>query len=141
MIRFRMAKINLEQFAILAPQAPEDGISYFVNLGFNGAPNDNRIACTFSVEFMHHDQKLIKLAISCEFDIHPDDWNSYIDNNILTVTKENLCFLANQTVGTARGIMFCKTEGSQFWNFIIPPIDLTKIIDKDLAINLSEQSR
>ncbi len=129
----------MEQFAILADKAPADGLSYTVNLGFKGASNVSRIACVFSVEFVHNDKIIIKLGINCEFDIHAEDWNKKIKDNVLSIPKDDLGFLANQTVGAARGIMFCKTEGTDFWNFILPPIDLTKIIDSDLVVDISKQ--
>ena len=38
MIRFRMAGINMDQFAILADKKPDEGLAYKVNRGFNVAP-------------------------------------------------------------------------------------------------------
>ncbi len=139
MIRFRMAKINIDQFAILADKAPTEGLAYTVNLGFGGAPNAKRIECVFSVEFVYNEKPILKLGISCEFDIQPEDWDKCINNNILSISKKDLGFFANQTVGAARGIMFCKTEGTDFWNFILPPIDLTKILDEDLTLDFTEK--
>lgn len=127
----------MDQFAILADKKPNEGLAYTVNLGFNVAPEAHRVACVFAVEFSHNDRPLIKLGINCEFDIHQEDWNSCITDNTLTINKTDLGFFANQTVGTARGIMFCKTEHSDFRNFILPPIDLTKIIDEDLVVDLT----
>lgn len=138
MIRFRMAKINVEQFAILTDKVPTEGISYTVNLGFNAARDVRRIACKFAVEFLHDDKPVLKLSIICEFDIYREDWDNSIKDNILTISKEDLGFLGNQTVGVGRGIMFCKTESSEFRNFILPPVDLTKILVDDLVINYNE---
>ncbi len=138
MIRFRMAKINVDQFAILTEKAPEDRVSYTVNFGFSGALNASRVACSFAVEFMHDDKPILKLGINCEFDLHRDDWDQLVKDNILHISKENLGFFANQTVGVARGIMFCKTESTDFRSFILPPIDLTKILEDDLVIDLKK---
>ena len=139
MIRFRMAKINVEQFAILVDKAPNESLSYTVNLGFKGASNAQRIACIFTATFLHNETIILKLVLNCEFDIHSDDWVTIFHENLLRVSKEDLSFFANQTVGTARGIMFCKTEGTDFSNFILPPIDLTKIIDQDLEIDFTNK--
>ena len=141
MIRFRMVKINVDQFAILIDKdkVPTEGLSYTVNLGFSIAPDVKGIACGFSVEFAHNNKPILKLSISCEFSVHPEDWNTHIKDNIFTLSTEDLGFFANQTVGSARGIMFCKTEDTDFRNFILPPIDLTKIIDDDLVIDLAHQ--
>lgn len=138
MIRFRMAKISVDQFAILADKAPSEGVSYSVGFGFNVAANASRLACIFTIEFSFSEKPILKLSITCEFDIHEDDWNYRITDGVLSISKEDLGFFANQTVGAARGILFCKTENSDFRDYILPPINLTDILDEDLAINLSK---
>lgn len=139
MLNFRMAKINVAQFAILADTAPTDGISYSVGIGFRSATNAKRIGCDFSVEFIHDDKPLIKLGVFCEFDILPEDWDNRVKDCLLTITKDELGFFANQTVGVARGIMYCKTEGTPFNQFIIPPINLDKAITDEFIINIPRQ--
>ena len=138
MIRFRMVGISVDQFALLSDKAPSEGVSYSVNIGFSGASNANRLACVFTIEFDHSDKPLLKLSVNCEFEIHEKDWANSIKDNVLSISKEYLGFFANQTVGVCRGIMFCKTENTDFRNFILPPINLTEILQEDLAINLSE---
>lgn len=135
MINFRMAKINVSQFAILADTVPSDGLSYSVELGFRAATSAKRIACDFAVEFTHNDKPIIKLGVFCEFDIKPEDWDRRINGNTLTITKDELGFFANQTVGVSRGIMFCKTEGTPFSQFIVPPINLITLIKDDFVID------
>lgn len=140
MIRFRMAQINVDQFAILADTLPHEGLSYTLNIGFSGAPEAKRLACAFSIEFKHYESPILKLGIICEFDIHKEDWDSCTNGDIITISKEHLGFFANQTVGTARGILFCKTEGTDFRKLILPPVDLTKLLDDDLVIGLQPNS-
>lgn len=139
MIRFRMVNINIDQFAILSEKSPADGISYNVSIGFNAAKQARRLACVFSVEFLHDNRPDLKLGISCEFDIHSEDWDRLLTEDIITISKNDLGFFANQTVGAARGILFCKTGNTDFRSFILPPIDLTKILNEDLMIDFSDQ--
>lgn len=138
MIRFRMAKINIGQFAILTDEAPTERLSYNVELGFKCATADKRIGCDLTIAFMHNDITIIKLNIFCEFDIMSADWNNLIKNNALIISKDELGYFANQTVGVARGIMFCKTEGTPFSKFIVPPINLTMLITDDFKITLDD---
>ncbi len=139
MIRFRMAKINVSQFAILADMVPLSGLSYTVELGFKGAVNAKRIGCDFSVEFAHNDKAILKLGVFCEFDINPDDWNERMKDNKVTFTKDELGFFANQTVGVARGILFCKTEGTPFSVFILPPVNLVSLIKDDFIVDTAQE--
>ncbi|MBD5420485.1 MAG: hypothetical protein K2F93_07050 [Muribaculaceae bacterium] len=140
MIRFRMVRINVDQFAILAEKVPAEGVSFSVHLGFNVASNAARIACIFTIEFTHVEMPLLKLSINCEFDVMEEDWKNYINDKILTIAKEDLGFFANQTVGVARGILFCKTENTDFQNLILPPVNLIDLINQDLVIDLSVES-
>lgn len=135
MIKFKMAKINVNQFAILADTAPSDAITYSIELGFKAATNAKRIACEFTVEFVHEDKPFIKLGVLCEFDIMPSDWDGRTEKGLLTITKDELGFFANQTVGVTRGIMFCKTEGTPFTQFIVPPVNLMTLIKDDFVID------
>ena len=138
MIKFRMVKINIEQFAILAEAAPSDGLSYTVGVRFRSATEAKRIGCDFAVDFAHNESPILKLNIFCEFEIAPDDWVKKIKDNSLVITRNELGYFSNQTVGVARGIMFCKTEGTPFSQFIVPPINLVNLIKEDFVINLSE---
>ncbi len=138
MIRFRMVKINVDQFATLVNYFPDEGLSYTVEVGFKSASSAKRIACVFSIELAHDERTILKLAISCEYDIQPDDWINRITNNTLIINKAELGFFANQTVGVARGVMFCKTEETPFSQFIMPPINLTKLIKEDFVIELAD---
>ena len=143
MIKFRMAKINVEQFAILTDNPPVDNITYTIGIDFKYSLEGKRIACVFSFSFNYNDNdkdyKFITLNIMCEFDIHPSDWQRSIKDNKLTVKKDMLGFFANQTVGVARGILHCKTEGTPFNGYIIPPVNLTEFIDQDLVASAIEE--
>lgn len=137
MIKFRMVKINVEQFAILADVAPAEGLSYTVSVRFRSSTEAKRIGCDFGVEFAHNESPILKLNIFCEFQISSDDWEEKINDNKLTITKSELGYFANQTVGVARGIMFCKTEGTPFSQFILPPVNLVNLIKDDFVIELT----
>lgn len=136
MIHFQMAKINVTQFAILSDTVPQEGLTYTVELGFKGATDAKRLGCDFSVEFAQGERPLIKLSVFCEFDILPEDWDRQISDGRLIISKDDLGFFANQTVGVARGVLFCKTEGTPFSQFIIPPINLVQLITDDFNIEI-----
>lgn len=139
MIHFIMAKINVPQFAILSDTVPQENLTYTVELGFKCATEAKRLGCDFLVEFSHDDNPLIKLSVFCEFDILPDDWDRQIADGRLTIRKNDLGFFANQTVGVARGVLFCKTEGTPFSQFIIPPINLVSLITDDFSIEVDQE--
>ncbi len=69
----------------------------------------------------------------------PKDWDSLISDDVITFRKNDLGFFANQTVGVARGIMFCKTEGTPFSQYILPPVNLESLIKEDIFFNLTDE--
>jgi hypothetical protein len=42
------------------------------------------------------------------------------------------------TVGTIRGILHCKTEGTPFNALILPPINVSEMVTGDLELPISE---
>lgn len=134
MTRFRMFGIHLDQFAILADNNPNDVLEMNTEINFKYADNGEKIACCAKFEFSAEQQKLMILALNCEFEIQEDDFKKLQNEGTTTIPKELLEFFAVHTIGTARGIMFCKTESTQFNNVIIPPINVSDIIRNDMVI-------
>ena len=141
MVRFRMFKIHVEQFAILAESITFDKVesaaTLETRLSFKAA-KDNKIAPIIRFSFVKERQPILLIEVCCEFDIHPNDWKGMLNGDVLTVSKETLEYLAAQTVGVTRGILYCKTEGTPFNVFILPPINIASMIDGDLTINFQE---
>lgn len=138
-VRFRMSKINTEQFAILREEAPsqDSKVTMETSLYFKAATNAERLAADVRFSFMEEKSPFLVIEVSCEFGIHQEDWTAMSDGENITVPKETLEYLAVHTIGTARGILHCKTEGTAFNRFIIPPVNVAAMIGGDLAISVS----
>ena len=121
-ISFLMRQIRVNQFAILS----------------DDAPNGERIAVAYKTQYMNGSAPMLLLEIQCDFQVKPEDWDSLVNDGKLVFPVEFLRHIALHTVGSARGILFCKTEGSPFSKFILPPVNLEKMINQDLEIPLSE---
>ncbi len=135
MVRFNMFKINTEQFAILENECPcSNDISLNTELLFKYSIEGKSIASEVAFSFESEKSKFIILKISCEFAIHPDDWDTFKNDNSIVIPKNLLEYFAVQTIGTARGILHCKTEGTPFNIFVLPPIDVTQMIPGDMII-------
>ncbi|HAP30323.1 MAG TPA: hypothetical protein DCR26_09395 [Porphyromonadaceae bacterium] len=131
MIRFKMDNIEVEQFAILSDGLPASGkVDFETSLGFMYSVETKRIACVFILLYSDSDSgaPLLKMALNCQFSIHPDDWNSMISDGVITIPKNLQEFLAVQTVGTSRGILFSKTEKTPFSQLILPPVNVAEMI-------------
>lgn len=61
------------------------------------------------------------------------------ESKTLTVPKGFLCHLAMLTVGTSRGILHAKTEGTCFNKYVLPVINVTEIIKGDASFSLDQE--
>ena len=135
MVQFRMSKINTEQFAILSETPPVGDIKLNTILEVKFSVELHSIAITLKTSFEFQEKSFLLLIISCEFEVLQTDWDSLKKDGKIIIPKYILETFAVQTIGTARGIMHCKTEGTPFNHFIIPPINATKLINGDLTID------
>lgn len=133
MIRFRMFGIHLEQFAILAPNNGKE-IGMKISLGYKYADNGEKIACLANFDFGSQHERVMVLSVSCDFEIQKEDFCNLQKDGKAIISKELLEYFAVQTIGTARGILFCKTENTDFNNIVIPPVNVTELIKSDLII-------
>ena len=141
MVRFKMCKINTEQFAILKDSAPVPGskVTMESSLYFKAATNVERLASDIKFTFIEDKVPFLVIEVSCEFDIHPDDWKAMLNGDDITIPKETLEYLAVHTIGTARGVLHCKTEGTDFNRFLIPPVNVAAMISGDMTISVKTQ--
>mgnify|MGYP001062240764 CR=1 FL=1 len=133
-MRFRMARINIDQFAILTDIVPNGSLEVNVTLSLKYSMDVRRIATSMSFVFGEESERILMLELTCEFEIHEEDWLAAIDGSKLVIPKVMLEHFAVQTVGTARGILHCKTEGSQFNGIILPPVNVTELVTEDMIL-------
>lgn len=138
MVQFRMTKITIKQFAILAETAPSDDISLNTELDFKISGEHKIVGVNETFTFVSHGNIFLKLELFCEFLVPKTNWESLVKGENIIFPKDFLQIIASQTVGTARGILFCKTENTPFAEYIIPPINITKMVIQDVAIKLSD---
>lgn len=133
MTKFKMFGIHLDQFAILKNESKEE-IGMNVSLNFKYADEGRKIACVVAFNFLSDEEKVMVLGLTCEFEIQEDDWKTFKKENEIIIPKNLLEFFAVHTIGTARGVLFCKTENTQFNYIVIPPVNVSEMELTDLVI-------
>lgn len=132
MTRFKNSKITVNQFAILKDQLPStDDINLSTNLSFKYSLDSQQIACIAEFKFNSNNDLFLLLSCQCNFVIHPDDWQEFVKEGNVKIPHQLLVIFAEHTVGTSRGILFCKTEGTVFASLIIPHIDVSDLMQDD----------
>ena len=135
-MRFRMFRINVEQFAILAENVQFEKLDIATGLEIKYSLEGKSLAIVMTFNFVSEEEKVMLLKLNCEFQIQEDDWNSQINDAKIIFPKNFIEYLVVQTVGTARGVLHCKTEGTAFNHIILPPMNVSDMINGDMIVNL-----
>lgn len=140
-IGFSLNKVVTEQFAVIEEGFNDKG-KIRINTSIRYAADDIRkyVAVFASFIFDSDTKPFLIVEASCHFQIEDSAWAEMYDseNRTLTLPKGFLCHLAMLTVGTSRGILHAKTEGTCFNKYVLPTIDLTKIIREDAAFSFDK---
>ncbi len=133
-----MFGIHLDQFAILCEDC-KDEVGMNVSLNFKYGDEGKKVACVVAFDFTSESEKVMVLKMTCEFEIQVDDWKTLRSDKEVVIPKDLLEFFAVHTIGTARGVLFCKTENTQFNYIVIPPINVSEMGISDLTVKLESK--
>ena len=143
MVRFNMSRIAVSQFAILSESLPQGEMNMLTEISFQYSSESRQIACEAGFRFTHEDNTILVLKVLCEFRIHESDWAGFVRKDGVGIPKSVLEILAvqlacekvtEQQVGTSRGILFCKTEGTAFNSLMIPPLNVARMMEDEAAV-------
>lgn len=132
-IPYRISGIKTTQFAVF-PENFTKGEDYSLNSEFNFSVSKelNKIRCISTYNFVQNEIILLKLELQCFFDIAQEGIDEIKKQK--AVPKYFLQYMGTIVVGTARGVVHTKTEGSVMNSLILPPINLVEGIKNDLQI-------
>jgi hypothetical protein len=133
MIPYRIIKIETKQFAIF-PEKFINGndVDIQTSYNFDIRSDMTNIRCTSAIHFLQKGQLIMILELTCYFDIASEGVDFIKEQK--KVPLEFLRYMATITVGTARGIIHAKTEGTVLCSIILPPINLVEAIKSDMDL-------
>lgn len=130
---FQLVDINTEHFAIFENHfIPKKTVELSSSCEFMMNTESRRIAVFVTFNFTCAQNTIIELQVSCHYEIENNKWAHFIQNNEIRVPlgfARHLCMI---TIGTARGILHCLTENTNFKSFILPTINLAELVKEDL---------
>ena len=102
-IRFSLAKISTDQFAII-PNSFKIGEVVNLKSGLQfGADKENKIiSVKASFQFEQQMVPFLIIEASCFFKIEPNDWNTFVEDEVVVVPKGIITHFTVLTVGTVR---------------------------------------
>ncbi len=138
-IGFALRGIKTEQFAVLDENyTPKKTVNLSTDLQFKLDAENKYIGVFLTFQFEQEKKTFIKIEVSCHFQVHDDAWQGFMQKSDFQVVvhKGFLAHLTMITAGTARGILFTKTETTPFSKFIIPTLNVTELIKEDATFDL-----
>lgn len=139
-VGFRMMGIQTKQFAIVESAWKEgDKVNLKTNIRFGADTANCSVTVTTKFELVQRNKTFLIVEVACVFAIEPEAWtNMCIGNNKECILPHGFALhLAVLTVGTARGVLHAKTEGTLFNRFLLPTVNLTEIIEGDAKLKLN----
>ena len=132
-IPYRIQQINTLQFAIFPDKFINgEEMSTQAEFHFGYTPQLESIRCIAAIEYVQGDTLLLSCKVQCVFEISPEGIEELKKN--MEIPAGFLQYMATIAVGTTRGIIHSKTEGTLLNAFVLPPLDLTQTIDHNLKI-------
>ncbi len=137
-VSFALKRIATEQFAIIEEAHKENiKINLVTDLRF-ATDKDIRVIAIFA-QFKFEQAKLpfLLIEVSCHFQITEESWESFKTNESTKIIIPHgfMSHLTMLTVGTARGILHTKTEGTRFNQYILPTINVNNLIKDDVSFD------
>lgn len=133
---FMMKQIVTNQFAVIDEAYKEETpCTLSIELKF-GVSRDNRsVACNIIFKIKSEQSVFLIIEVTCHFEVENESWDKFKESDgRVILSKDFLSFLAMHTVGTTRGILHSKTEGTKYNQFILPPVNVTELIKEDLIV-------
>ncbi len=137
---FAFVNIKTSQFAIIEEAYRKTGeISIKADNRYGVSVEKRQIVVNLWFRFYKKESPFISLEVSCYFEIDKKGWKQLQpDSGNIILPKNLLSHLTVLTVGTSRGILHSKTEGTRFNKYILPTINVNQIVDKDVLFSAKE---
>jgi hypothetical protein len=141
-VSFAIDRIKTEQFAIFEKNYSlkrEKDTEIATELNFNIDKINRLIRVFVGIEFVQAKKTFLKIQVSCHFKIKISSWEGFLhkgNEESLVIPKGFLAHVAMITIGTTRGVLFSKTESTEFSKFIIPTINVAEMIPTDANFKL-----
>jgi hypothetical protein len=134
-VQFSIVKVITEQFAIIEKAFTEtEDTNLNTTLRFAIDRDQRLVAVSTLFKFEQKDIPFLIIEVSCQFLIATESWVQFLKDDTSTIIPKGfMTHLGIITVGTARGVLHTKTEGTKFNDFVLPTIDVMDMVREDVS--------
>lgn len=140
-IGFALRQVKTEQFAIIEDNYKEtEKVELNTSLEFKVSHETKAVGAFVKFVFEQAKCPFLIVEVSCHFNILDSSWEGFQfgENGAVIIPKNLLQHLGMITVGTARGVLHAKTEGTSLNKFIVPTVNVVEMVKDDGAFLKNE---
>lgn len=134
---FALTGLRTVSFATIDTAYKKTGETNLITgLGFGLDIDNHVVTCNARFSFeKKKDQPFLLLEIQALFEIEKNDFLSKMkqDDRTYLVAKDLAVHFAVLTIGSARGILHAKTEGTIFNEYLLPTINVNEMLQEDVV--------
>lgn len=136
-LSYKIANVRVTDFGCEKSCQADKRIGITTKFNFRMDVAEKRIMCESFYSYTQDNKIVLHLALNCIFQIESQSFESLRKNDKFVVPTDYLQYMATICVGTARGEIHSRAEmaQSEFQDVVLPPIDLTKIINTETVFN------
>lgn len=130
---FAFVNIKTKQFAVIKEAYRKNGeLQLQADTGYGISVGKKQIVVNTHFRFYKKESPFLSLEVDCFFEINKKGWKSFEqDNGGITLPNNLIAHLTVLTIGTTRGILHSKTEGTRYNKYILPTINVNELINND----------
>lgn len=136
-VLFKLVTIGTDEFSAfrLNERFESKKIDFSCNLLFMVDKEQRHLGIQLNAHFKFNDEPAMKLVSHVVFEFEQSAWGSMYTDKGLLIKKRLAQHLAVIAVGTARGILHARTEGTPHARFILPLVNVQEMVVKDLLMD------
>lgn len=137
-IGFALVGLKTEQFATFEDNfTPKIKTELKTGLEFKFNKEQKLIAVYVTIVFEQKKKAFLKLQVSCHFKISDDSFDKYCNDSKIIFPKGFMTHLTMISISSVRGVLHAKTEGTEFNKYLLPTLDVTKMVKDDIEFDIN----
>jgi hypothetical protein len=138
---FAFVKLRTLSFATIDTAYKKTGnVNLSSGLNFGLDMDKYMITCSAKFSFQNSkNQPFLILEVQGLFEIEKNDFKTKVqkEDGSYLISKGLATHFAVLTIGAARGVLHCKTEGTPYNQYLLPTIDVKQMVSDDLIFVFS----
>lgn len=132
---FALNQIYNPQFAVISLDIDLQGaVDFDFNIQIVAIKDQQQIIVLIESRLRQQEKLLAIIQVGCGFRMELPSWEGMANDDHVTITKDFCAHLAMIAMGTLRGVLFAKTEGTPLRQFPLPLINVSDLFKNDLTV-------